>query len=168
MPTAASFYAQAANTPTTHLSRWQSIDSNCLQSNKENQITSTPLLASSSPAARQLSKEELCLRKLGSLKDLSNIYPESVNVTPRRPTHRSSPKRQPSRYASTLPTLDVNEYSPSSALVPGPILALRGIGIPDAYFNKPRYLETTPKVQSASCETSRVHLISCHALGPKA
>lgn len=73
---------------------------------------------------------------------------------------RSHSTRSPSsngkrHYSRTLPTFEV-EYSPSGgqdvyhqqqggqakAVVPGPILALRGVvDIPDSYFKKPRYLD---------------------------
>ncbi|XP_055902605.1 uncharacterized protein LOC129938836 [Eupeodes corollae] len=96
---------------------------------KENHLTSTPLPLSMRNASP--------LRKLGSLKDLSNITPDKFVASPVQTPKRieTPPKLQ---YASTLPTFGV-EYSPCE-LVPGPILALRGIGIADNYFEKPRYL----------------------------
>ncbi|XP_067634617.1 uncharacterized protein [Eurosta solidaginis] len=116
----------------------------------EEQITSTPLQPNANSYARSCP-----LRRLNSLKDLSNIIPsESVNAacTTATPNHISSVARTPNQllgsckvarnnptnYAATLPTLEV-EYSPCG-LVPGPILALRGLGIADTYFDKPRYL----------------------------
>ncbi|XP_065363995.1 uncharacterized protein LOC135957219 [Calliphora vicina] len=117
---------------------------------KENQYTSTPLHAT----ARSFSVSPS--RKMDSLKDLSNIVPELPYNSPLRlSTNKLSPnilktpentqarKNLPNNYASTLPTFDV-EYSPC-ALIPGPILALRGVGIPDSYFEKPRYITPHPK-----------------------
>ncbi|KNC23536.1 hypothetical protein FF38_14435 [Lucilia cuprina] len=117
---------------------------------KENQYTSTPL----HPTTRSFSESPS--RKMDSLKDLSNIVPEMAFTSPLRlSTNKISPlmlktpentqtrKNLPNNYASTLPTFDV-EYSPC-ALIPGPILALRGVGIPDSYFEKPRYITPHPK-----------------------
>ncbi|XP_061387024.1 uncharacterized protein LOC133321932 [Musca vetustissima] len=121
---------------------------------KENQYTSTPL----HPTSRSFNDSPS--RKLDSLKDLSNILAEPLAFhSPKRLSlHKSSPSllktpepqsqplrsAMPANYASTLPTFDV-EYSPCS-LIPGPILALRGVGIPDSYFEKPRYI--TPQTQA--------------------
>ncbi|EDW27003.1 GL16526 [Drosophila persimilis] len=58
-------------------------------------------------------------------------------------TPTPTPTLRPPAYASTLPTFEA-EYSPSAAIIPGPLLALRGMGIPDSYFEKPRYLEQKP------------------------
>lgn len=119
---------------------------------KENQYTSTPLHTSTRGFAESPS------RKLDSLKDLSNIVPDvgdynsplriatPKNITPlnfKTPESLKTRKNQPTNYASTLPTFDV-EYSPC-ALIPGPLLALRGVGIPDSYFEKPRYITPHPK-----------------------
>ncbi|XP_034652297.1 flocculation protein FLO11-like [Drosophila subobscura] len=94
---------------------------------KENQLTSTPLPASS------LSMQP----RTPLLKDLSNIMSSPLTTpTPRPHTAAAAP----TAYASTLPTFEA-EYSPSAAIIPGPLLALRGMGIPDSYFEKPRYLE---------------------------
>ncbi|XP_022220527.2 uncharacterized protein LOC111072781 [Drosophila obscura] len=101
---------------------------------KENQLTSTPLPASS------LSMQP----RTPLLKDLSNIM--SSPLTTPTPTLRppaAAAAAAPSAYASTLPTFEA-EYSPSAAIIPGPLLALRGMGIPDSYFEKPRYLEQKP------------------------
>ncbi|XP_055853978.1 uncharacterized protein LOC129917826 [Episyrphus balteatus] len=100
------------------------------QDNKENHLTSTPLPLSMRNASP--------LRKLGSLKDLSNITPDKFVASPISQTPKRIETPPKPQYASTLPTFGV-EYSPCE-LVPGPILALRGIGIADNYFEKPRYL----------------------------
>ncbi|XP_043949148.2 uncharacterized protein LOC108032969 [Drosophila biarmipes] len=98
---------------------------------KENQLTSTPLPASS-----------LTLHtRTPPLKDLSNILatPPSAGgggapgAVP--PTAAAPPK-----FACTLPTFEA-EYSPNATVIPGSLIALRGVGIPDSYFEKPRYLE---------------------------
>lgn len=106
------------------------------QENKENHLTSTPLPSS----MRNISASPL--RKLGSLKDLSNITPDKLAASPVPVVVPLTPKRivpaKKLQYASTLPTFGL-EYSPCE-VVPGPILALRGIGIADNYFEKPRYL----------------------------
>jgi len=46
----------------------------------------------------------------------------------------------PLKFACTLPTFEA-EYSPNATVIPGSLIALRGVGIPDSYFEKPRYLE---------------------------
>lgn len=121
---------------------------------KENQYTSTPL----HPSSRSFNDSPS--RKLDSLKDLSNIIAEPLafNSPKRLSLHKSSPSllktpeplsagrsNMPNNYASTLPTFDV-EYSPCN-LIPGPLLALRGVGIPDTYFEKPRYITPHPHTQ---------------------
>ncbi|KAH8267050.1 hypothetical protein KR044_009789 [Drosophila immigrans] len=105
--------------------------------NLELTSTSTPLPAAST--------------RTPLLRDLSNI----INMSPLQPTSTPPPQLRPSTvYASTLPTFEA-EYSPSyrtsadtrssvNNIIPGPLLALRGIGIPDSYFEKPRYLEQKP------------------------
>lgn len=130
---------------------------NYCDEDKENfTITSTPLPSS---LRRSLHSP---LRKLNSsLKDVSNITPDKFVMTPAKtgaifddcatPTLANQPSKpqKPTQYASTLPTFDV-EYSPCN-IVPGPILALRGmgVGIADSYFEKPmgRYMNTTKKKQ---------------------
>lgn len=111
---------------------------------KENfTTTSTPL-----PKSLRRSLHSPLAKLNSSLKDLSKITPNKTGtifdkcVTP-TPAKQQPPR--PSQYASTLPTFDV-EYSPCN-IVPGPILALRGIGIPDSYFEKPmgRYLNNHKK-----------------------
>ncbi|XP_073827869.1 uncharacterized protein [Musca autumnalis] len=133
---------------------------------KENQYTSTPL----HPSSRSFNESPS--RKLDSLKDLSNILAEPLAFhSPKRLSlHRSSPSllktpepqapqqprsNMPSNYASTLPTFDV-EYSPCS-LIPGPLLALRGVGIPDSYFEKPRYItpQAPPQPETPLTKTSK-------------
>lgn len=97
-------------------------------------MTSTPLMVGLRNASP--------LRKLGSLKDLSNITPEkftgSLLHTPKRLETPAKAPSLPQPYASTLPTFDL-EYSPCE-LIPGRLLALRGVGIADNYFEKPRYI----------------------------
>lgn len=120
---------------------------------KENQYTSTPLHTSSR------SFGDSPLRKLDSLKDLSNIVPELNFQSPKRlksantalRTPQSKHRKLPNNYATTLPTFDV-EYSPCG-LIPGPILALRGVGIPDSYFEKPRYITQHTEQNVLSKET---------------
>ncbi|KAH8387945.1 hypothetical protein KR093_010402 [Drosophila rubida] len=113
--------------------------------------TSTPLPAPQQHISTRLSTP--------LLRDLSNIMmspmpPQQTTTTPHQvPRCRSHTKPQaPAQavYASTLPTFEA-EYSPSyscrtneSSIIPGPLLALRGIAIPDSYFEKPRYLEQKP------------------------
>ncbi|CAD7086581.1 unnamed protein product [Hermetia illucens] len=116
-----------------------------LNRDKENNLTSTPL-----PLHRQSLSP---LRQYDSLRDLSNIPIASEILstpiqTPRNFKANSTiGKNNPLQYATTLPTFDA-EYSPCS-LVPGPMLALRGIGIADSYFEKPRYLSNnTPQIQN--------------------
>jgi len=98
---------------------------------KENQLTSTPLPASS-----------LILNtRTPPLKDLSNILatPPSGGVggaTGAVPSAAAAPLK----FACTLPTFEA-EYSPNATVIPGSLIALRGVGIPDSYFEKPRYLE---------------------------
>jgi len=98
---------------------------------KENQLTSTPLPTSS-----------LILNtRTPPLKDLSNILatPPSgggggaIGAVP-------SAAAAPPKFACTLPTFEA-EYSPNATVIPGSLIALRGVGIPDSYFEKPRYLE---------------------------
>ncbi|XP_016962640.1 uncharacterized protein LOC108033023 [Drosophila biarmipes] len=98
---------------------------------KENQLTSTPLPASS-----------LTLHtRTPPLKDLSNIL-----ATPPSAGGGGAPGAVPStaaappKFACTLPTFEA-EYSPNATVIPGSLIALRGVGIPDSYFEKPRYLE---------------------------
>ncbi|ALC49587.1 CG15646 [Drosophila busckii] len=123
-----------------------------LSRDKENQLTSTPLPAASAcPCACAFPRTPL-------LRDLSNIMsPLQMQTPPPSQSHsrvRSQLKLKPSTvYASTLPTFEA-EYSPSyrpsdtptNAPIPGPLLALRGMGIPDSYFEKPRYLEQKPLI----------------------
>lgn len=121
---------------------------NYCDEDKENfTTTSTPL-----PKSLRRSLHSPLTNLNGSLKDLSKITPvktgaifdDCVTPTPANPTSRP---QKPSQYASTLPTFDV-EYSPCN-IVPGPILALRGmgVGIADSYFEKPmgRYLTNNKK-----------------------
>ncbi|KAH8367778.1 hypothetical protein KR084_002730 [Drosophila pseudotakahashii] len=106
-----------------------------LAQGKENQLTSTPLPASS-----------LTLNtRTPLLKDLSNIL---ATPPPQRgagatgvPTAAAA--AAPLKFACTLPTFEA-EYSPNAAVIPGSLIALRGVGIPDSYFEKPRYLEQKP------------------------
>lgn len=119
---------------------------NYSEEDKENfSTTSTPL-----PKSLRRSLHSPLAKLNGSLKDLSKItpvktgaiYDDCVTPTPANPQ-----PQKPSQYASTLPTFDV-EYSPCN-IVPGPILALRGmgVGIADSYFEKPmgRYLNNNKK-----------------------
>ncbi|XP_017074344.1 uncharacterized protein LOC108110017 [Drosophila eugracilis] len=97
---------------------------------KENQLTSTPLPASS-----------LTLNtRTPLLKDLSNIL-----ATPPSGGARGVPAGAAAtqKFACTLPTFEA-EYSPNATVIPGSMIALRGVGIPDSYFEKPRYLEQKP------------------------
>ncbi|KAH8289634.1 hypothetical protein KR054_008460 [Drosophila jambulina] len=97
---------------------------------KENQLTSTPLPASSLAPRTPL------------LKDLSNILatpPSGKGVG----AAVAGGAVAPPKYACTLPTFEA-EYSPTAAVIPGPLIALRGMGVPDSYFEKPRYLEQKP------------------------
>ncbi|XP_017113000.1 uncharacterized protein LOC108136402 [Drosophila elegans] len=105
-----------------------------LAQGKENQLTSTPL-----PAA--------CTRT-PLLKDLSNIL-----ATPPSGGAASGAACQPPKFACTLPTFEA-EYSPNAAVIPGSLIALRGVGIPDSYFEKPRYLEQKPLPQPAPPATA--------------
>ncbi|XP_011291228.1 uncharacterized protein LOC101899348 [Musca domestica] len=145
----------------------KSSDVSCLRPrtswhDKENQYTSTPL----HPNSRSFNESPS--RKLDSLKDLSNILAEPLAFpSPKRLTlHKTSPSllktpeplpqaprsTMPSNYASTLPTFDV-EYSPCS-LIPGPLLALRGVGIPDSYFEKPRYITPSQNQETPLAKTT--------------
>uniref|UniRef100_A0A6P4F8T8 LOW QUALITY PROTEIN: uncharacterized protein LOC108049832 n=1 Tax=Drosophila rhopaloa TaxID=1041015 RepID=A0A6P4F8T8_DRORH len=96
---------------------------------KENQLTSTPLPACS-----------LTLNtRTPLLKDLSNIL-----ATPPSGGATGVPgAAAPLKFACTLPTFEA-EYSPNATVIPGSLIALRGVGIPDSYFEKPRYLEQKP------------------------
>ncbi|XP_033171639.1 uncharacterized protein LOC117148386 [Drosophila mauritiana] len=100
---------------------------------KENQLTSTPLPASSSLHART-----------PLLKDLSNILatPPSAGASGASGATGGA-AAVPLKFACTLPTFEA-EYSPNAAVIPGSLIALRGMGIPDSYFEKPRYLEQKP------------------------
>jgi len=99
---------------------------------KENQLTSTPLPASS-----------LILNtRTPPLKDLSNILatPPSGGGGGGATAAMPSAAAAPLKFACTLPTFEA-EYSPNATVIPGSLIALRGVGIPDSYFEKPRYLE---------------------------
>lgn len=101
---------------------------------KENQLTSTPLPASS-----------LSLHaRTPLLKDLSNILatPPSGGASGASGA-TGGVTAVPLKFACTLPTFEA-EYSPNAAIIPGSLIALRGMGIPDSYFEKPRYLEQKP------------------------
>ncbi|XP_017013768.2 uncharacterized protein [Drosophila takahashii] len=101
-----------------------------LTQGKENQLTSTPLPSSLTLGTRT-----------PLLKDLSNIL-----ATPPPPSGASgvpTAAAAPLKFACTLPTFEA-EYSPNAAVIPGSLIALRGVGIPDSYFEKPRYLEQKP------------------------
>ncbi|KAH8338013.1 hypothetical protein KR059_002550 [Drosophila kikkawai] len=108
----------------------------CVGQGKENQLTSTPLPASAASLAP----------RTPLLKDLSNIL-----ATPPSGKGRGTEAGKgaeggavaPAKYACTLPTFEA-EYSPTAAIIPGPLIALRGMGVPDSYFEKPRYLEQKP------------------------
>ncbi|XP_004536165.1 uncharacterized protein LOC101454365 [Ceratitis capitata] len=136
----------------------------------QNQVTSTPLHANS-----KTHSSSCPLRRLNSFKNLSNIMAgeKTEPNTPLKPfgaqfetpghsvVCKSIRHNDPANYAATLPTLEV-EYSPPCSLVPGPILALRGLGIADTYFDKPRYLppqerleqnQTTLNHQTAASKT---------------
>ncbi|KAH8244757.1 hypothetical protein KR038_009551 [Drosophila bunnanda] len=114
----------------------------CVGQGKENQLTSTPLPASSLAPRTPL------------LKDLSNIL-----ATP--PSGKGlgavaglqAGAVAPPKYACTLPTFEA-EYSPTAAVIPGPLIALRGMGVPDSYFEKPRYLEQKPLPHPAPLQPS--------------
>ncbi|XP_037726552.1 uncharacterized protein LOC119557739 [Drosophila subpulchrella] len=104
---------------------------------KENQLTSTPLPVSSLTLST----------RTPPLKDLSNILatPPSgggggvgggATATGAVPSAAAAPLK----FACTLPTFEA-EYSPNATVIPGSLIALRGVGIPDSYFEKPRYLE---------------------------
>ncbi|KAH8399869.1 hypothetical protein KR215_003673 [Drosophila sulfurigaster] len=110
--------------------------------------TSTPLPAASTrtPLLRDLSN----IINMSPLQTTTTI---TTTTTPQVQRCRSQLQLKPTTvYASTLPTFEA-EYSPSyrtnqenqenqsNNIIPGPLLALRGIGIPDSYFEKPRYLE---------------------------
>ncbi|XP_017050683.2 LOW QUALITY PROTEIN: uncharacterized protein LOC108094577 [Drosophila ficusphila] len=98
---------------------------------KENQLTSTPLPATTSSLTLNT--------RTPLLKDLSNILATpspSVGVA-------NGGAVAPLKFACTLPTFEA-EYSPNAAVIPGSLIALRGVGIPDSYFEKPRYLEQKP------------------------
>ncbi|EDV46989.1 uncharacterized protein LOC6550654 [Drosophila erecta] len=98
---------------------------------KENQLTSTPLPASS-----------LSLHtRTPLLKDLSNILATPPSGGASGATGGAA--AAPLKFACTLPTFEA-EYSPNAAVIPGSLIALRGMGIPDSYFEKPRYLEQKP------------------------
>ncbi|KQS30306.1 uncharacterized protein LOC26526659 [Drosophila erecta] len=98
---------------------------------KENQLTSTPLPASS------LSLHS----RTPLLKDLSNILATPPSGVASGATGGAA--AAPLKFACTLPTFEA-EYSPNAAVIPGSLIALRGVGIPDSYFEKPRYLEQKP------------------------
>ncbi|XP_039498069.1 uncharacterized protein LOC120455721 [Drosophila santomea] len=98
---------------------------------KENQLTSTPLPASS-----------LSLHtRTPLLKDVSNILATPPSGGASGATGGAA--AAPLKFACTLPTFEA-EYSPNAAVIPGSLIALRGVGIPDSYFEKPRYLEQKP------------------------
>ncbi|KAH8360685.1 hypothetical protein KR200_009100 [Drosophila serrata] len=106
----------------------------CVGQGKENQLTSTPLPASSLAPRTPL------------LKDLSNILatpPSGKGMGAGVGTGLQAGAVAPLKYACTLPTFEA-EYSPTAAVIPGPLIALRGMGVPDSYFEKPRYLEQKP------------------------
>ncbi|XP_043660439.1 uncharacterized protein LOC122624803 [Drosophila teissieri] len=112
--------------------------SNGVAAGKENQLTSTPLPASS-----------LSLHaRTPLLKDVSNILATPPSGGASRAASGASAATggaaaAPLKFACTLPTFEA-EYSPNAAVIPGSLIALRGVGIPDSYFEKPRYLEQKP------------------------
>ncbi|EDV95322.1 GH17637 [Drosophila grimshawi] len=122
---------------------------------KENQLTSTPLPAAASTVSYSASASSSSCPRTPLLRDLSNIMTPATPTTT-APLHRARSQLKPTTvYASTLPTFEA-EFSPSYGLngnnnsnniIPGPLLALRGMGIPDSYFEKPRYLEQKPLPQ---------------------
>ncbi|KAH8289289.1 hypothetical protein KR054_003372 [Drosophila jambulina] len=103
----------------------------CVGQGKENQLTSTPLPASSLAPRTPL------------LKDLSNILATPPSGKGMGAAAQAGGAVAPPKYACTLPTFEA-EYSPTAAVIPGPLIALRGMGVPDSYFEKPRYLEQKP------------------------
>ncbi|XP_054727266.1 uncharacterized protein LOC129236958 [Anastrepha obliqua] len=138
--------------PSHRLQNWLEKEN---QLEERSQVTSTPLHSTSRSHGRRCP-----IRRLNSLKDLSNITPYEGNnpsIIPKpislefnTPTLSLTScgitRKNPSNYAATLPTLEV-EYSPCG-FVPGPILALRGLGIADTYFDKPRYLSPDEQNQT--------------------
>ncbi|XP_030567957.1 uncharacterized protein LOC115767772 [Drosophila novamexicana] len=143
---------RTAAPPTQRLKlKRQSLLPGLLHLGKENQLTSTPLPAAGAGAGVGA--------RTPLLRDLSNIMsPLHTPMTMAMPTPMPTPtsKAKTAVYASTLPTFEA-EYSPSyrvdqdgennnnnNVIFPGALLALRGMGIPDSYFEKPRYLEQKP------------------------
>jgi len=110
---------------------------------KENQLTSTPLPASSL----------ILSTRTPPLKDLSNILatPPSgggggaIGAVP-------SAAAAPPKFACTLPTFEA-EYSPNATVIPGSLIALRGVGIPDSYFEKHRRFFAAPSRSSSPGKT---------------
>ncbi|XP_017050681.1 LOW QUALITY PROTEIN: uncharacterized protein LOC108094575 [Drosophila ficusphila] len=114
---------------------------------KENQLTSTPLPATTSSLTLNT--------RTPLLKDLSNILAtpspsvgganRGSNGVANGGTNggTNGGAAAPLKFACTLPTFEA-EYSPNAAVIPGSLIALRGVGIPDSYFEKPRYLEQKP------------------------
>lgn len=134
--------------------------------------TSTPLPSS---LRRSLHSP---LRKLsGSLKDVSNITPDKFVMTPAKtgaifddcatptPANQAAKPQKPTQYASTLPTFDV-EYSPCN-IVPGPILALRGmgVGIADSYFEKPMLFNAKKKLPTCPTPQQEEESLSSSKMG---
>ncbi|XP_034490514.1 uncharacterized protein LOC117794135 [Drosophila innubila] len=142
---------------------------------KENQLTSTPLPAASSSSCSTRTRTGAG-RGTPLLRDLSNILSPLQMTTP---TSHSQVKAA-TVYASTLPTFEA-EYSPSysyncsyssritehnnnnNKIIPGPLLALRGMGIPDSYFEKPRYLEQQQQQEQQEQELKQIPLPLNHA-----
>lgn len=119
-----------------------------LNQNKENQIVATPHPITQRTTATTTSTSTPFTKLEFALRDVSNRTPtqvSGVNVTPGRKRNlppspvvtRTMPPQQRQTYASTLPTLDL-EYSPCG-IKSGPLIALRGLTVPDTFFGNACY-----------------------------
>lgn len=138
-----------------------------LKQNKENQIIATPhpltmrhTGVSSTPFPP---KVEFALRDVSNRTTPTSTFSPTTSTTPNRkrnlplspvitrivPAVKPTllPPIQPS-YASTLPTFDI-EYSPCGHKS-APMIALRGLTVPDSFFANPCYFRDDPQQQPAS------------------
>ncbi|XP_068158386.1 uncharacterized protein [Drosophila tropicalis] len=127
---------------------------------KASQVTGSATTSSAEYKEFHALRKQLKMKRksLGKENQLTTSTPlpafKQTRTTPFRPLNCV--------YASTLPTFEA-EYSPSQATatgtgtgttrttcgitVPGPLLALRGLCVPDSYFDKPRYLDEQQQQQ---------------------
>lgn len=120
-----------------------------LNQNKENQIVATPHpLTQRTTTSTPFPKIEFALRDVSNRTPTQTTTVNNNSMTPGRKrnlppspvtsvrTMHVQPQQQQT-YASTLPTLDL-EYSPCG-IKSGPLIALRGLTVPDTFFGNACY-----------------------------